>query len=156
MGISITYIDTSYIMGLAEDDKEIINIFYGLKNPSFSIRVPQIVMGEAIAVISTKSNAYNLQQRLATHMTEYIPPNAIKPFKFEMLDIVYNLKKKDNRLDPTDALITAQALEDKNSKFLFTHDNTILKSSGIRELEEELRNGGTRNTRLKIKEAYRR
>ena len=60
------------------------------------------------------------------------------------------LRKRDERLDATDAMILAQVMADPDSKFFFTLDEKMSDNRVIEEYEKELRREGLRNEKLKI------
>ena len=62
------------------------------------------------------------------------------------------LRRMDDRLDATDAMILAQVLADPDSKFFFTPDATMNNNKAVREYEKKLRRDGLRNEKLKITE----
>ena len=63
---------------------------------------------------------------------------------------MFELQKRDDRLDPTDALIISQVLADPDSKFFFTHGKNTLDNKIITVYEFQMRKERQRNTQLKI------
>lgn len=66
--------------------------------------------------------------------------------------IMLKLREADETLDPTDTMIVSHALADRHSKFFFTNDGSLLGNREIIQLEKGLREGGMRETDLKIQD----
>lgn len=74
----------------------------------------------------------------------------IQPASNEALKLACECLELDNHLTPTDSIILAQALSDRNSIQLFTFDAVLTTSLRLQEFEEELRKEGKRLHKLRI------
>jgi hypothetical protein len=73
----------------------------------------------------------------------------LMPINREAIDISLKIVKYENRIDPTDSLLVAQAAADPYSKYLLTFDDKIL-SEGIRDFIKKLMDDGVRSNKLEI------
>ena len=131
-----------------------------IKNPSFEIRVPQIVLGEAISKILAKDDVNKSEDILLklVHILQKYKIDAktcLPPPQRNSLSIMAELSKEDEMLDITDVVILAHALADPDSKFFFTMDQKLIYGVKIKEYERRLRDNEKRNTELKIADRLR-
>lgn len=139
------------------DAAESRKVFYDSKRHRYNVVVPQIILGEILAVILGKYNSYREHEARLVMLLKAIYDSGANikgglivfdPWK--MREIVKDLTEIDPRLKRTDLIVLALALADPNSVRLFTKDSVILRSEGIIEYERMMRDRGHRNVRLKI------
>lgn len=68
----------------------------------------------------------------------------------QVFECAQKLQLKDSYLEDTDSLILAHALIDPDSDRLITSDQILIDSTAITEFEQDMRDGGQRNTELRI------
>jgi hypothetical protein len=61
----------------------------------------------------------------------------LMPINREAIDISLKIVEYENRIDPTDSLLVAQAAADPHSEYLLTFDDKILQSEGIRDFHKK-------------------
>ena len=158
MGVSRAYIDSYYLLAVVLERPEKADaerLLYALSRGGFETLVPQTVLGETVSKILTRGkDAPRLLDRLVRTLEKHgidarrcLPPAPKGAFA-----IMEELRRMDDRLDATDAMILAQVLADPEAKFLFTPDGEMNNNKAVREYETELRRGGLRNEKLKITE----
>ena len=156
-GPSRAYVDTHYFLSVIfEEDVacDARRLFYALRNRSYRVLVPQLVLGEISAKILEKTGADMLPDRLqkyASLFSDYgIDHSCLPGVGRHVPQCMSELQEIDGQIDPNDALIVSQVLADPDSKFFFTNDAKMLDNQRIREYESKLRGTNRRNTRLKI------
>ena len=158
MGISKTYLDSSYLLAIIQEEgmgREVEHMLYKLREHSFDVFIPHAVLGEVCGVIFR--NFESDQDRLAKmeKLVNVISSNKIKwknmkPLGMEAFSLMVTLRDKDPLLDATDVMILSHVLSDPDSKFFFTTDSKLLGSTVVTDLEKELHCNGKRNESLKI------
>lgn len=110
-------------------------LFSQISGGSFHVFISQIVVDETISQIYEKcgrTRPDDLFERFASLVEKYGWRNAnMPPLSNRSFHIMHELLNVDNRLTGTDLAILAQALADKDSKFLFTRDRTPLSNKGV-------------------------
>ncbi|MEA1994024.1 MAG: hypothetical protein U9N35_06505 [Euryarchaeota archaeon] len=162
------YIDTFYIeaylignkIGQSDTQKEAKDLFQKISktitNPNIKVVIPFIVLGELINNINREISGdvnknkiffkfWKLINRLIK--ADFSPPRG------NFIPIAKRVMEKDDKIEPADLHIVAQALEDPNSSFLLTTDSKIIESYGIKSLEKEMRDSNERKQKLQRKEA---
>jgi len=76
--------------------------------------------------------------------------SGLLPIKYKGIDILQRIKEYENRLEPTDIVIIAQAASDPCSDALLTLDRKITESKGLRKFIKELMNDGERTAPLRF------
>lgn len=161
MGVSSAYLDSSYLLALINKEdwtREVEHILYKLRDNTFDVFVPFIVLGEVCGVVFRNSESdqdlWDKMIKLVDIMTDNgIGWKNMKPTESDAFDIMVTLSK-DELLDPTDVMILSHVLSDPDSKFFFTADSKILRNAAITDLEKDLRDEGRRRTALKILERF--
>ncbi len=152
------YLDTNIIVGYLKKKNDervhsnkIINELKR-KRPNVTVVIPQVVLGEAITKIIEKEEEGELVEDPLYKLGKIIKDvNAETPSPTpESLQVASRLLKKDTRLKPTDALIVAQALCDRNSTLLVTTDRDLIGNKEITKYEEIMRREEKRRTKLRI------
>lgn len=162
MGISKTYLDSSYLLAIIQEEgmgREVEHMLYNLRENSFDVFIPHAVLGEVCGVIFR--NFESDQDRLAKmeKLVNVISSNKIKwenmkPLGMEAFSLMVTLRDKDPLLDATDVMILSHVLSDPDSKFFFTTDSKLLGSTVAADLEKELYCNGKRNESLKIRDRF--
>ena len=155
MGVSRAYIDSYYLLAVVfgrPNKAAAERLLYALSRGGFEILVPQTVLGETVSKILARDGHEGMLDRLDRTLQKYgidasrsLPPATKRAFA-----IMEELRKRDERLDATDAMILAQVMADPDSKFLFTLDVKMTRSQAVATHEKELRRDGLRNEKLKI------
>ena len=150
------YFDSYYFLAILSDKHYEVYDANNLRKKVEKLRlpvvVPQIVIGEIMAVLLDRYSSDpkvldKKMQKLSEELYYFTDPSVCLPaVSFEMIDHVSYLQT-GCKLDPTDALIVAQVLHDKNSKFLITDDPKMTKKV-VFDYEEQLRILGKRTTEL--------
>jgi hypothetical protein len=127
----------------------------------YKIIIPQIVVGELFAKIpelmkNLTDEAHQLKvakvvSSMIGVLEDYTGEEFIglMPINREAIDISLKIVEYENRIDPTDSLLVAQAAADPHSKYLLTFDDKIL-SEGIRDFIKKLMDDGVRSNKLEI------
>lgn len=157
---AIAYLDSSYLIGIVSDkpsEQSKVKDLLSKISKRCEIVVPQVVIGEVVSVITKNidntSKAYEKMQKFLNELYMILKPTScLPPLEKEALCYAHVLSNRDSNLDITDLLIISQALQDRDSKYLFTSDSKLLRSKTIKEFECEIRKEGKRNKILKIKE----
>jgi len=76
------------------------------------------------------------------------PPNK------KIIELALCILKEDRNIDPTDAIISAHALSDKNSVYLFTMDTGMIGSMVLTTISENLKNNRERKYKLKVTNSF--
>lgn len=164
MGVSKAYLDSSYLLALVKEEdwaSEVSNMLYKLKNNSFDVFVPHVVLGEVCGIIFRDFKSDQDRRDKTVRLVNMMIDNGIKwknmkPTTKDAFDIIITLNKNDASLDPTDIMIVSHVLADPDSKFFFTVDSDILENVAITSLEKELNYKGKRHTTLKISDGFKR
>lgn len=146
------YIDTSILVGGIEEiegsqgSREFQKIIHRLKRQSDTIIIPQIVIGESIAVIIKKTGkkwnkAVNkfiedLQNMLKEEGEEQLPPLTKEIARHAIM-----LADMDYALDMCDCVIIATAIEDKEADYLYMTGRVVENQAilnYVREHNEKL------------------
>ena len=161
MGVSRVYFDSHYLLEVVfegEHKEDAERLLYATSRDGFETLVPQTVLGETVSKILTRGkDAPRLLDRLVRTLEKHgidarrcLPPAPKRAFA-----IMEELRRMDDRLDATDAMILAQVLADPDSKFFFTLDEKMRDNYVVGKCEKELRRSGRRNTKLKITDRIR-
>ena len=158
MGTSRAYLDTYYLLEVIFDGEHkqyVERLLSQISGKSFEVFMPQIVVGEAVSQMYEKSGGRTrpdrLLERFASLMEKYGWGNANMPTPSDRaFQIAAELPRVDKRVVGVDAELLSMALADPDSKFLFTPDQMLTENENICDYELQLRQGGERNTRLKI------
>ena len=119
-------------------------------NPKVIVRISSIAFGEVLKFILERD--IKERERLLTSFyediekleAEYVETNP------RVWEIALEIYKRDDRIEPADALIVAQALSDECSAHLITRDSIVISSKKIKEIDEEMRSREERKRGLKI------
>lgn len=131
------YFDTNVIVGYFKKGGErehTKNVIYKaatmIKNPDIMVKIPIISLGEcAIWLLDHDINGgliTDLQTLVKAKLKANTPPPDKRSYK-----IAFELMGDDGRMEPTDALIVAQALADRTSEWLITTDSILLDNKTV-------------------------
>jgi len=131
------YFDTNVIIGYFKkgDEREhskgvIEKAATMIKNPDIMVKIPIISLGEcAIWLLDHDING-GLITDLRTLVKAKLKANTPPPDK-RSYKIAFELMEDDGRMEPTDALIVAQALADRTSEWLITTDSILLDNKTV-------------------------
>ena len=154
----VTYVDT---WGLREilakksvDRKRVARIFARLESGDYDVKVPQIVIGEAVTTAMRDYGPGEWEEpvrkmlraveRVADPGTCFPPPD---PEAAELAEQIMANVKGMTRID---AFVAAHALLDPMSQKLITNDAVLQNAAWLIELELQMRLDGRRIKKLKI------
>jgi len=161
------YLDTSYLYQIVmkrftkkSDDfsRQVEQSIYNAERQNYQIVIPQIAVGEIFAKlpkhIKGQQDLINMLNSLWTSLEKLLNKefSGLLPIMYKGIDIVQRIKEYENRLEPTDIVIIAQAASDPCSDALLTLDKKITESKGLREFINELMNDGERTAPLRFLE----
>jgi hypothetical protein len=143
------YLDTSYLIPIIKkrvtdkSDEKSKRSMYRARD-KYKIIIPQIVVGELFAKLpelmknlTDEAHEHKVAKVVSTLigvLEDYTDEEFIglMPINREAIDISLKIIEYENRIDPTDSLLVAQAAADPHSEYLLTFDKKILESKGIR------------------------
>jgi hypothetical protein len=164
------YLDTSYLIpiinkrvtGKSDEESSIAERSAYRARDKYKIIIPRIVVGELFAKLpeliknltdeAHEHKVAKLVSSLIGVFEDYTDGEFIGliPINREAIDISLKIVEYENRIDPTDSLLVAQAAADPHSEYLLTFDKKILESKGIRTFIKKLMDDGVRGNKLKI------
>lgn len=165
------YLDTQYLHAYifpkkkgynkkkhAEEDKICFDQFsylFNCKEKNLILKIPFVVLGEILNNISRKRLDNRQKQDIIHKYMNLINSKKIDfvPGSRNCFEITNKLLNEENRLDPTDTLIIAQAISDIDSTHVLFNDAKILNSGAIAKVIESYPN---RNYNLKLTDKYRK
>ena len=110
MGVSRAYIDSYYLLAVVfgrPNKAAAERLLYALSRGGFEILVPQTVLGETVSKILARDGHEGMLDKLDRTLQKYgidasrsLPPATKRAFA-----IMEELRKRDERLDATDAMI---------------------------------------------------
>lgn len=162
MGVSNVYLDSFYLLALINDEDrsdDVEQMLYDLRQNTFNVLVPFIVLGEVCGVVFRDSKSDQDRREKIVKMLNIVIDNKIqweniRPTEKDAFNIMVTLRDKDSLLDTTDIMILSHVLSDPDSKFFFTTDKKILYNKEITDLEKSLRDEDKRSTLLKIQDNF--
>ena len=162
MGVSRAYLDSSYLLALINEEdgaRDVKHMLYKLRDNTFDVFVPFTVLGEVCGVVFRDFESDQDKRDKMAKLVNVMADNGImwenmKPTESDTFGTMVTLSSKDEFLDAADVMILSHVLSDPDSKFFFTADSNILRNAAITDLEKGLRDRGSRNTALKIRERF--
>lgn len=160
MSRSRVYLDTWVLVGLVLERRGERGYFkwiiHRLDAGTIDVVVPQVVLGEAVAVVMREIPAQNnldLIEEMLGYLRDLVDPKiGMPPTTFEVASLAMDLSK-DLDLEFTDALILGHALCDPHSTHLITNDQELL-SNKVEDIEIKMRNDGERSRRLSVSDNF--
>jgi predicted nucleic acid-binding protein len=131
------YFDTNVIIGYFKKGDErkhskgvIEKAATMIKNPDIMVKIPLISLGEcAIWLLDHNPNGglvADLRTLVKAKLKAKTPPPDKRSYK-----IAFELMEDDGHIEPTDALIVAQAIADHTSEWLITTDSVLLDNKTV-------------------------
>jgi len=149
---STRYIDTDHLIAYIYKERDKYPLVRKISTLAPIVIVSMVVIGEVInEILQREKRNEEISERIYK-LVEIIKVMGadIQPASEEALKIALKCLEIDDRLKPTDAVIFAQALCDKDSVQLLTFDDVLTTSLRLQEFEEKLRKEGKRSRRLRI------
>ena len=148
------YFDTNVIVGYFKKGGErehAKNVIYKaatmIKNPDIMVKIPLISLGEcAIWLLDHNPNG-GLVADLRTLVKAKLKANTPPPDK-RSYKIAFELMGGDGHIEPTDALIVAQAIADHTSEWLITTDSVLLDNKTVFDKVDDV------GSKLKISDRF--
>ena len=154
------YLDTSVLRDIVAKRKDDRNnserLFEKLESGDYEVKVPQIVMGEAVTTVMRDYEPDDWEalvgrimgevNKVADPATCFPPPDPAVAAKAQ------EAMRKVKGMTKTDALIAAQALMDPESQKLATTDRQLQSAEWLAKEEIDMRKSGERSKRLKFDE----
>ncbi len=156
----LIYIDTNILLGLSKYDRvdrdtwrKMKKIFYGK-----DIRIPQIVLGEAITQILEKTNDESKIPEHLENLKETLFKLKCTPGKFptannDVIQCAIDLHGVSDVVNHMDSLILAHPITDDAATHFYTNDSD-LKNYRVQEYVKKLKLDGTRTQGLNIPEDF--
>ena len=129
-------------------------LFARLESDVYSVKVPQVVVGEAVTTVMRdyehaewEETAGKIMQaigKVADPATCFPPPDPATA------ELAGQLTARDKKITKTDAFVAAQALLDAESQKVVTGDIVLRRSARLVEEEERMRRDGERSKRLEF------
>jgi hypothetical protein len=100
------------------------------------VNIPQIIIGEAFAIITRKSSTDDLKEKIFD-LVELIKTlvsdtgSCIPPVNQETINMAKEIKVDDSFVDWTDAVFISHAIVDRGARIVFTTDTNIQHSRAI-------------------------
>ena len=157
MGI-VTYVDTWGPRGLlakkSAERQMAARIFARLESGDYDVRVPQIVIGEAVTT-AMRDYGPGLWEDPIRKMLRAVegvadPGTCFPPPDPETAELAAELMANVEGMTKTDAFVAAQALLDPMSQKLITNDTILKNAAWLIERELQMRRDGKRMKKLKI------
>ena len=159
MSRSRVYLDTWVLVGLVLESRGgrgyFKRIIHRLDAGTVDVVVPQIVLGEAVAVVMRErpDDGSDLIGVMLGEIRDLVDPkDHMPPTTAEIAKLAVSLRN-DIGVEFTDALILGHALCDPHSTHLITNDQELL-SSRVEDIEMEMRNDGERSRRLSVSDNF--
>lgn len=131
------YLDTNILVDavLARDSikSDARRLLHRIGQTSNEVYIPQIIIGESFATVIRKSNDGNIFtniKNLSESIQKLIPDvgHCTPVIEKDVLEMVIELKKSDNRIDYCDSILVSHAILDKEARYILTTDNAIHRS----------------------------
>lgn len=163
MSKSRVYLDTSVLVGLIPgkqgDRSHYKGILSRLDAGTIDVVVPQVVLGEAVAVAVRNIPGSDRQQTIWTMLDDiqYLvdQKRGMPPVTSRIVALATELSQKLGLSSFTDAMVLAHALNDPLSTLLIT-DDSELHSGKVGELERQMRKDGKRERTLSVTDGTRK
>lgn len=157
-GNQTIYIDScfvdAYLWGDKDANKHAKKVFRKIKktissNPNIKVVIPFVAVGETVNTMIQKGKKDKNDKMF--ELIEDLKADTPPPSK-TVIEIAFDILKKDKWFDPSDAIIATHALCDEYSTYLLTTDTNMQTSKVLSELEEGLEINQERKHKLKITE----
>ena len=157
MGV-VVYLDTSVLGGIVAkkrgDRNDSRRLFERLKSGVYEVKVPQVVVGEAVTTVMRDYDTADWERQAGRIMREVgsvaDPATCFPPPDPSVAEKAREAMRAVGGMTKTDALIAAQAMMDPESQKLITADGLILGSAWLADEEARMRGSGERSGRLRF------
>ncbi len=157
MGI-VTYVDTwglrEFLAKKPTDRKRVAHIFARLESGDYDVKVPQIVIGEAVTTAMRDYGPGEWEEPVRKMLREVErvadPGTCFPPPDPEAAELAAEIMANVEGMTRTDAFVAAQTLLDPMSQKLITNDSVLQNAAWLTERERQMRRDGKRIKRLKI------
>ena len=154
----VVYLDTSVLRDIVSRKYKKRNdskrLFARLGSAVYDVKVPQVVVGEAVTTVMRDFEPSEWEQLVGRIMRELgnvsDPATCFPPPDPEVAAKARESMNKVKGMTKTDALIVAQAMMDPESQKLVTTDELILDSEWLEKEERQMRGRGERSKRLRF------
>jgi len=120
-----------------------------IRNPEIVVKIPLIILGElAQKIFGKPEQNENFEKMDFLKLFCKLNPIFEGP-SYESYNLAARLISEDDRLEPADALLVAQAVVDKTSEWLITTDSVLINNKVILDAINK------RNSNLKISDDFR-
>ena len=157
---TVVYLDTSVLRDIVSREREDRNdskrLFARLRSAVYDVKVPQVVVGEAVTTVMRDFEPSDWEQLVGRIMRELgnvaDPATCFPPLDPTVAAKASEAMREVGNLTKTDALIVAQAMLDPESQKLVTTDELILDSEWLEKEERQMRGRGERSKHLRFSE----
>ena len=154
----VTYMDTWGPRGLLEkkpaDRKWVARTFARLESGDYDVRVPQIVIGEAVTTAMRDYGPGEWEEpvRKMLRAVERVadPGTCFPPPDPQAAELAAEIMANVEGMTKVDAFVAAHALLDPMSQKLITNDAVLKNAAWLIEMERQMRRDGKRIKKLKI------
>ena len=163
MSRSRVYLDTWVLVGLVLENRGgrgyFKRIIHRLDAGTIDVVVPQVVLGEAVAVVvavvmrERPDDGSDLIRVMLGEIRDLVDPREhMPPTTAEIAKLAVRLRD-DMGVEFTDVLILSHALCDPHSTHLITNDQELL-SNKVEDIEMKMRNDGKRSRRFSVSDNF--
>ena len=154
----VVYLDTWALREIVSKKpgsrRESAHRFARLEPGVYTVKVPQVVVGEAVTTVMRDYDPHEWRD-MAGRIMDAIggvadPATCFPPPSPAAGELAGRLTALDRRITNTDAFLAAQALLDRESQKVVTADRTLANSARLDEVERRMRRDGERLWRLKF------
>ena len=128
--------------------------FARLESGVYSVKVPQMVVGEAVTTVTRDYDRAEWEETVGKIMQAIgmvaDPATCFPPPEPATAELAGRLTARDRKMTKTDAFVAAQALLDTESQKVVTGDGVLRRSAQLAEEEERMRRDGERSKRLEF------
>lgn len=136
------HLDTCYLMAylkLASTDDQVrraSEVVHRLLSKQYIIRFSQVALGEFIDVLTKEG----LHVTLGDLLDFLNPSRGFEVFRLDrrgigrFTDLVNMIKRKDRYIEPTDVLILAYSIADRDCRGLLTFERKLIDSKSLKDL----------------------
>ena len=139
-----------------EERRRSARVFARLESDVYAVKVPQTVIGEAVATIMRDFDPGDWEMVIGkvvrTIGSVADPATCFPPPEPAVAEVAGQMMARVKGLTKTDALVAAQALMDPVSQKLVTKDNLLISSVWLIEEEQRMRRDGERLKHLRFED----
>ena len=149
-----TWILRAHVSKDSKERRDAARLLARLQSGVYVIKVPQVIIGEAVATIMRDYDPDEWEE-VVGRMMEAIasvadPATCLPPLDTAVVDRADQLKSRIMGLTDTDALLAAQALNDPQAQKVITRDSLLGSSPILKAIDLEMQENGEREFALKF------